>query len=166
MSVLTPDRHSFSVTQTYRHKLVFSRWGQVVRETMGSRKTPAQRTFTLSHPLPQKSKLVHTSSLQITAQYYRENLLFPHPRRMTGPYCFHSFTPPLPWLLSVLGTGYGGIFLFSGWYFLRLLLTWFTLFFHHQGNMISKSVIVIFKCVTDGWAFLVSVTSCADHNGK
>lgn len=26
----------------------------------------------------------------------RENLLFPHPRRMTGPYCFHSFTPQLP----------------------------------------------------------------------
>lgn len=28
--------------------------------------------------------------------------VIPHPHRVTGPYCFHSFTPPLPRLLSVL----------------------------------------------------------------
>lgn len=35
---------------------------------MGSRKTQAQRTFPLLHTLPQKSRLVLTSSLQITTR--------------------------------------------------------------------------------------------------
>lgn len=60
--------------------------------------------------------------------------VIPHPHRMAGPYCFHSFTPPLPRLLSLLVQDRICWEKNFVWHFLLLLLKWFILFIKHQGN--------------------------------
>lgn len=79
---------------------------------MGSRKTPGSKDLSpFTHTSPGEPAVPHVITADNSVRggggdpvclCCRENLLFPHPWRMTGPYCFHSFTPPLPWLLSVL----------------------------------------------------------------
>lgn len=125
----------------------FSTWRQVVRETIGSRKASGLEDLSPFTPFPGRPDCAWRHQLNRGCRGWdggwrvsalcRENLLFPHPQRMTGPYCFHSFTPPLPWLLSVLVQGRIWWKIFFVWHFLLLLLKWFILFIKHQGNTIS-----------------------------
>lgn len=136
---------------------------------MGSRKTPGSGTFPLLRTLPLNSQLFLTSSLQITqggdpvCLYCRENLLFPHSWRMTGPYCFHLFTPPLPWLLSVLALNrIWWILFFLFFCFLFGKFCFYSLHSLHCSSttrgIVWQSAVAIFKCGTDGWAFLIYIT--------
>lgn len=59
-SVVTCDSHSFSATLTYLHKLDFFRWGEVVRETMGSRKTSGSEDLSpFTHTSPEEPAVPH-----------------------------------------------------------------------------------------------------------
>lgn len=88
------------------HKLVLSfRWGQVVRETMGGRKTPGSEDLS---PFTRTSPGEQTGSDVIAADKCGGGggvrractSVIPSSPRMTAPHCLRSFTPPLQRLLS------------------------------------------------------------------